>query len=478
MLTPEFADFSLALPEIWVAAMACVILISDLFVPGRNRAVTYALTLLTLAVAAWLTLDIQWGLDRTLTFSGNYVADSLGAILKVSIFAMSALALAYARDYLKQRELLQGEFFVLALLAVLGMMVLSSAHSLITVYIGLELLSLPLYALVAMHRESRLAAEAAMKYFVLGALSSGLLLYGMSMIYGATGSLDLAVIAERAHDTGGMMYVFGLVFLIVGVGFKFGAVPFHAWIPDVYEGSPTPVALFIGTAPKIASVALFMRLIAEGLPGFFAEWQTMLLILAVLSLLIGNLFALVQTNFKRLLAYSTISHVGFILLGFIAGTDEGYAAALFYTITYAITAAAAFGVIIVLSRKGFEADRIEDLNGLFQRNGSAALALLVVMFSMTGVPGTVGFYSKFVVLKAVIDVGLIWLAVFAVLLAVVGAFYYLRVLRAAFFEPPAEQPDIEAPTSYRAVLAGNALAVLLLGIFPGSLIAACLAALG
>jgi NADH-quinone oxidoreductase subunit N len=471
-------DFFLAIPELWVASMACVILVADLFVPGKDRAVSYYLSLFTLAVAAWLTLDAQWGIERTLTFSGTYVADNLAAVLKVAIYGLAALAFIYARGYLKQRSLLQGEFFVLGLFAVLGMMVISSAHSLLTIYMGLELLSLCLYAMVAFNRDSLLGSEAAMKYFVLGALSSGMLLYGMSMLYGVAGSLDLVAIATAGMTSDSILFVFGLTFLVVGVAFKFGAVPFHMWIPDVYEGAPTPVALFIGTASKVASIALFLRLIAEGLGGFYAEWQLMLVILAVLSLIIGNLFAVVQTNFKRLLGYSTISHVGFILLGFIAGTEEGYAAALFYTITYAITAAAAFGIIILLSRRGFEADQLDDLKGLFQRDGWSAFVLLLLMFSMTGVPGTVGFYAKLLVLKSVVDVGMIWLAILAVVFAVVGAFYYLRVLKLVFFEEPQDASAIEAPTGFRVVLGGNALAVLALGLFPSGLIAACLAAFG
>lgn len=473
---PIMPDFSLAMPEIWVGAMACAILVSDLFIPGRDRFVTFWLSLATLAVAAWLTIDRQWGV-QAVTFSDSYVADSLAAILKVSIYGLAALAFIYARRYLKQRDLLVGEFFVLGLFGVLGMMVMSSAYSLLTAYIGLELLSLCLYALVALNRDSKLASEAAMKYFILGALSSGMLLYGMSMIYGVTGTLDLTAVAAASAEAGdNILFVFGLVFMLVGVAFKFGAVPFHMWIPDVYEGAPTPVALYIGTAPKVAAVALFMRLLAEGLVGLQEQWQLMLVILAVLSLVVGNLFAVVQTNFKRLLAYSTISHVGFILLGLIAGTDEGYAAALFYVVTYALTAAGTFGIIILLARRGFEADRIDDFKGLFQRDGWSAFALLLMMFSMTGVPGTVGFYAKLLVLQALVDVGMIWLAIFAVVFAVIGAFYYLRVLKAAFFEAPVDTSSLEASAGFRAVLTGNALAVLLLGVFPGALIAACIAA--
>jgi NADH-quinone oxidoreductase subunit N len=359
------------------------------------------------------------------------------------------------------------------------MMVVSSAASLLTAYIGHELLELCQYALVAFNRNSRLAAEAAMKYFVLGALSSGMLLYGMSMLYGVTGSLDLAVIATAAAEANdNILYVFGLIFMLVGIAFKFGAVPFHMWIPDVYEGAPTPVTLYIGTAPKIAALALFLRLLAEGLGALQDQWQLMLVILAVLSLIVGNLFAIVQSNFKRLLGYSTISHIGFILLGLVAGTDQGFGAALFYVVTYAITAAGTFAVIILLSREGFEGDRLDDLKGLFRRDGWAAFALLLMMFSMTGVPGTVGFYAKLLVIQALVDAGMVWLAVFAVVFAVIGAFYYLRVLKIAFFDPVEDTQDLQASGGFRAVLTGNALVVLLLGIFPGSLIAVCLAAFG
>lgn len=475
---PMMPDFSLAMPEIWVGVMACVILMTDLFIPGRDRVITMWLSLFTLAVAAWMTIKQQWGVEAV-TFSESYVSDNLAVVLKLSIYAMTALAFIYAQRYLKQRGLLQGEFFVLGLFGVLGMMVISSSYSLLTAYIGLELLALCQYSLVGFHRTSRLAAEAAMKYFILGALSSGMLLYGMSMLYGITGTLELAAIADAAAmSSDNILFVFGLIFMLVGVAFKFGAVPFHMWVPDVYEGAPTPVALYIGTAPKIAALALFLRLLAEGLGALQDQWQLMLIILAVLSLIVGNLFAIVQSNFKRLLAYSTISHIGFVLLGLIAGTEQGYGAALFYMVTYAITAAGAFAIIILLSREGFEGDRLEDLKGLFRRDGWAAFALLLMMFSMTGIPGTVGFYAKLLVIQALIDAGIIWLAVFAVIFAVISAFYYLKVLKIAFFDPVEDNHDLQASGGFRAVLTGNALAVLLLGIFPGSLIAACLAAFG
>ena len=476
----EMPQFALALPEIWLATMACVVLVVDLFARGRESAPAFYLAQGALLVTAWLAVQANWGQDTT-TFSGTYVADNLAAVLKVAICLLSALALGYSRDYLRQRGLLKGEYFLLGLFAVLGMLVMASAGSMLTLYLGLELLSLSLYAMVAFDRDSRDGSEAAMKYFLLGALSSGMLLYGMSMIYGATGSLDLARIAEVGQaGGGGQLLAFGLTFSLVGVAFKFGAVPFHMWIPDVYQGAPTPSTLFVGTAPKVAAVALFMRLIGDGLASLMDQWQVMLYLLAVGSLFVGNVFALVQTNIKRMLAYSTISHIGFLLLGFIAGTDEGYSAALFYAISYGLMAAGAFGMVIVLSRRGFEADRLEDMKGLNNRHSGFAFVMLILMFSMTGVPGTVGFYAKWLVLKSVVETGHFWLATVAVLFAVIGAFYYLRVLKFVYFDrvEEAQAPPLEAPGGLRAITAVNGAAVLLLGLFPNSLISACRAALG
>ena len=471
-------QFSLALPEIWLLIMACVVLVVDLFARGRESAPAFYLAQGTLLVGAWLAIQANWGQDTT-TFSGTYVADNLAAVLKVSVCLLSALAFGYSRDYLRQRDLLKGEFYLLGLFAVLGMLVMASAGSMLTLYLGLELLSLSLYAMVAFDRDSRTGSEAAMKYFMLGALSSGMLLYGMSMIYGATGSLDLAEIAAVARSgEGGQLLAFGLTFSVVGVAFKFGAVPFHMWIPDVYQGAPTPVTLFVGTAPKVAAVALFVRLIGDGLATLVDQWQVMLYVLAVGSLAVGNLFALVQTNMKRMLAYSTISHIGFLLLGFIAGTDEGYSASLFYAITYGLMAAGGFGMVILLSRRGFEADRIEDMKGLNDRHSGFAFVMLILMFSMTGVPGTVGFYAKWVVLKAIVDTGHIWLAAVAVLFAVIGAFYYLRVLKLVYFDRADDPQPLQAPGGLRAITAVNGAAVLLLGLFPNALISACRAALG
>lgn len=476
----ELADFSLALPEIWLLSMACVVLVVDLFWPGREHAPAFYLSQLTLLVAAWLAIEVQWDVDK-ISFSGTYVGDSLAALLKASVALLAFLAFGYARDYLRQRGLLQGEFFLIGLFGVLGMFVMASAHSMLSLYLGLELLSLTLYTLVAYDRDNWRGSEAAMKYFVLGALSSGILLYGMSMLYGAAGSLDLGTIAAAASapDQGGLLMAFGLTFVLVGVAFKFGAVPFHMWIPDVYQGAPTPSTLFVSTAPKVAAFALFLRLVGEGLGDLANHWQDMAIILAVASLLVGNVVALVQTNIKRLLGYSTISHVGFIFVGLAAATEAGFAAALYYAITYAVTTAGAFGVVILLSRKGFEAEEIEDMKGLRERHGGFAVVMIIIMFSLTGIPPTVGFFAKWLVLQAAVEAGLAWVAVVAVVAAVIGAFYYLRVLKVVCFDSPDDDaPALQATTSMRVLLGVNGAVVLAAGLFPDSLLWACRAAFG
>lgn len=475
----EMPQFALAAPEIWLGVMVCVVLIADLFDRSQEGRIAFFLTQVTLLVAIWLAISTHWGGDREITFNGMYVSDSLAAVLKVAIAGLAAVTLGYSRDYLRQRELLKGEFYMLTLIATLGMFVMASASSLLVLYVGLELLSLSLYAMVAFDRDSRIGAEAAMKYFVLGALSSGMLLYGMSMIYGASGSLLIDDIAARAAAGDNLLLMaFGMTFALVGIAFKFGAAPFHMWIPDVYQGAPTAVTAFLGSAPKIAALALFLRLLADGLGQLHDQWQVMAIILAVGSLAVGNLFALLQTNFKRMLAYSTISHIGFLFLGLIAGTDEGYAAALFYAISYGIMAAGGFGMIILLSRKGFEAEMIDDMRGLNDRHSGYALVMLLLMFSMTGIPGTVGFYAKWLVLQALVDAGMVWLAVIAVIFAVIGAFYYLRVLKAVYFDRVESPAPLEAPMGPRVVVAANGGLVLLLGLFPDTLIAICRAAFG
>lgn len=387
--------------------------------------------------------------------------------------------MVYSRGYLLERDLFKGEFYVLALFAVLGMMIMVSAHNFITIYLGLELLSLCLYAMVALNRDSKVSTEAAMKYFILGALASGLLLYGMSILYGMTGSLDIAIVGERliAADHNNIVLTFGLVFVVIGLAFKLGAVPFHMWIPDVYHGAPTPVTLFIGTAPKIAAFAMVMRLLVEAMQGLHVHWQEMLIILAILSLAIGNIIAIAQANIKRMLAYSTISHVGFILLGVMAGTTFGYSAAMYYVIAYAIMGLGGFGMIILLSRKGFEADKIEDFKGLNDRSPWFAFMMMILMFSMAGVPPTLGFYAKLAVLEAVVNVGMVWLAVVAVVFSIIGAFYYLRVIKVMYFDKPEDTNPIMAGNDMKFAISLNSLAVLGLGIFPAGLMALCMTAL-
>ncbi|HUT41356.1 MAG TPA: NADH-quinone oxidoreductase subunit NuoN [Gammaproteobacteria bacterium] len=467
-------EFALFLPEVFVLCMACAILVLEAFFGQRRPQLSYVLAQLTLLAAALIsagTLDT----GRTLALGDMFVHDPMAALLKTSIFLVVVGAFAYARSYLTTQGALRGEYYVLGLFAVLGMQVMVSAHSLLTIYLGLELLSLSLYAMVAFDRDSAPASEAAMKYFVLGALASGMLLYGMSMIYGATGSLDItriaAVIAESQDK--GMILVFGLCFIVVGLAFKFGAVPFHMWVPDVYHGAPTAVTLFIGSAPKIAAFAMAMRLLAETLGGLVVDWQGMLAILSVLSLAIGNVAAIAQTNLKRMLAYSTISHVGFLLLGILAGTAPGYSAAMFYAITYALMAIGGFGVIILLSRAGYEADSLDDFKGLNDRSPWFALMMLILMFSMAGVPPTVGFYAKLSVLQAVINVDMLWLALVAVFFSIIGAFYYIRLVKLMYFDAPESDAPLAVNTDLRIVVSVNSLAVLGLGLFPGGLLALC-----
>jgi NADH-quinone oxidoreductase subunit N len=474
-------DLTPAIPEIFVLVMICTVLLVDVFLKPERRIITFYLAQVTLMGALLLTL-LGKGDLQVLTFSDRFVRDPMGDVLKSFIYIITMGVFLYSRDYLKERELYKGEYYVLGLFAVLGMMVMVSAHSFLTLYLGLELLSLSLYALVAFNRDSGESSEAAMKYFVLGALASGMLLYGMSIIYGLTGSLDLSLVHAQVstYGTDGQARVgalFGLAFIIVGVAFKLGAVPFHMWVPDVYHGAPTSVAMFVGTAPKIAAFAMVMRLLVDGLGSLQADWQQMLVVLSILSIGLGNIAAIAQTNIKRMFAYSTISHVGFILLGILAGTQKGYASSMFYTIVYAITSLGGFGMILLLSRKGFEADRIEDFKGLNDRNPWFAFILMLLLISMIGVPGTAGFVAKLSVLQAVIGVDRIGLAVFAVILSVIGAFYYLRVIKLMYFDKPDDANPLSSHTDVNIALSANGLIILLLGIFPSLLMSICFASL-
>lgn len=462
-----------ALPEMVMLAMACVILLLVAFTGARRVEWVYGLSQLSLLATA---LIVVWSLgEGGLTFADTYVKDTLSDILKLAICVINMLVLLYSCSYLKARNLMQGEFFVLAIFSTLGMLIMVSAYHLLTLYLGLELMSLCLYAMVAMHRDSAVATEAAMKYFILGSIASGMLLYGMSIIYGATGSLAISDIALAIANSSGNETIlsFGVVFLIIGVGFKFGAVPFHMWLPDVYHGSPTAMTLFIAAAPKVAAFAMIIRLLAEGLIDLQNHWQGMLIMLAVLSMIVGNIVAIAQSNLKRMLAYSTISHVGFLLMGVLSGTEEGFAASMFYTLIYALMTLGAFGMILLLSRQGFEAENIDDFKGLSERQPWFALMMMILMFSMAGIPPMAGFYAKLVVIKAVIDVDLLMVALVAVVTSVIGAFYYLRVIKVMYFDKPVVEHKLEAGSTVQIMLSANALMVLALGIFPGMLMKIC-----
>ena len=460
--------------EISLTVAVCVILLVDAFAGERRRRLTPTLTLLALVVGAALTVYYGQVSERLVLFEGMYVADPLAVVLKLAGFLFVAVALLYSRAYLENRNILRGEYYVLALTALLGIFVLISANSLLTVYLGVELLALSVYALVAFDRDSGVSAEAAMKYFVLGAIASGALLYGMSLIYGLTGTLDLGALASRLHAPLSAGVVLGLTFIVVAVAFKLGAVPFHMWLPDVYEGAPTSVTLFIGTAPKIAYFALTLRLLAQGLAGTEPEWSQMLTALAVLTLVVGNVVALVQSNLKRLLAYSTIANVGFIVLGFVAGTPDGYAAAMYYTLVYVLVALGSFGVILLASSRGFEADRLDDYRGLHRRDPLLALVMMVLMFSTAGVPPFVGFWAKLRIFQVLWESGHLWLVVLAAAMSVVGAYYYLRVIKLMYFDEPAgELPAARRELPVRVALGLNAVAVLVLGLLPGPLLDLC-----
>ncbi len=477
-MTVALSEFVPLMPEIFILTMTCVVLLLDLFLTDKTRHITYLLSMAILAVAGVITYA-GMPAEPQVVLSGAFVNDQMAVILKLFVYLTTIGVLVYSRQYLVERGLFKGEFYVLVLFAVLGMMVMISAHSMLSIYLGLELLSLSLYALVAFQRDSRMAVEAAMKYFVLGALASGLLLYGMSMIYGATGSLDLAEISAHVSQVQekDLVLLLGAVFIIVGLAFKLGAVPFHMWVPDVYHGAPTAITLFIATAPKIAGFAMVMRMLVDGLGDMHFYWQDFLIALAVMSLIVGNVVAIAQTNLKRMLAYSSIAHMGFLFLGILSGTAAGYSAAMFYTIVYAIMGLASFGMIILLSRSGFEAENLSDFKGLNERSPWYAFMMLIVMFSMAGVPPALGFYAKLAVLEAVVSVGFVWLAVLAVIFSIVGAFYYLRIIKLMYFDKAEDTHPIEASPDMRAVLSLNGVMILALGIFPGGLMALCIGAI-
>lgn len=474
-MTASSLNLSLALPEIFLLVMVSLIMVADLFLsPGKREARLVNATLATLLVMFLLVIFSAPEGPRV-AFNGMFVLDGMAVLLKAALALSVALLVVYSRTYLSLRGLLTGEFYTLLLFATFGMMIMISANHFVTLYLGLEILALSLYTMVALQRDSAVATEAAMKYFILGALASGLLLYGMSMVYGATGSLDIAKIAKVIGASHGNdpLLTFGIVFLVAGLAFKLGVVPFHMWVPDVYQGAATPVTLLIGSAPKLAAFAFVLRILADGLAGMVNDWQGMLIILAVLSMALGNIVAIAQTNLKRMLAYSTISHMGFLLLGILSGTLDGYSSGMFYVIAYVLMTLGSFGMILLLSRAGFEAENIDDFRGLNRRSPWYAFLMLVIMFSLAGIPPTIGFFAKLAVLQAALNVGLVWLVVFAVLMSVIGAFYYLRIVKLMYMDEPQDLSAIVVRGDMSVLLSINAFAVLVLGIVPGGLFEMC-----
>ncbi len=481
-------DHVVVLPELVLMIGACVVLL--LFADGRRNAGWIAHAVLLLCAIS--TLFVIWATEGRAyyRFNGLYVSDFMGHVLKLACYAAASATLVYSRAYLFSRGLLRGEFVALLLFALLGMMVMISASSFLTLYLGLELMSLCLYALVALDRDSPLATEAAMKYFVLGALSSGLLLYGMSMIYGGTGSLAIADVArEPARLAAGgadrSFLVFGTVFMVAGMAFKLGVVPFHMWLPDVYHGAPTPVTLFLSAGPKIAAFAMAVRLLVNGLSDLAADWQQMLVLLALLSMALGNITAIAQSNLKRMLAYSAIAHMGFMLLGLLSGLvdgnwlnrEEAYSAAMFYVLVYSIMSVGAFGMLLYLSHAGFDCEKLDDLRGMNRRSPWTAFLMMLMMLSLAGIPPMAGFYAKLAVISAAVAAGQIWLAVAAVLLSLVGAYYYLRVVKLMYFDEPVDATPLPVHAEMSVLLSANAVGLLLLGLMPQPLMALCYAAM-
>lgn len=476
----ENFNFIPALPEIFLVCMTCVVLLADLFFGQKTKLITYSLAQLSLLATLGLVIWL-FSYPVTITFSKSFIWDPIAGLIKVFILLITVFAFVYARNYIEERKIPVGEYYILGLFSVLGMMILVSAYSFLTLYLGVELFSLPLYAMVAIQRDSATGTEAAMKYFVTGSLASAMLLYGMSVIYGGLHSISIQEVALLINATPSLqqlIVIFGLVFLIAGVAFKLGGAPFHMWIPDVYQGAPTSVTLFVGSAPKIAVLAMAFRLFADSFAHMNFQWQQIFIVIAILSIAIGNLVAIVQSNIKRMLSYSAIAHIGYMLLGLLAATRIGYSAALFYIIAYAIMSTGAFGILVVLSKSGIEVENINDLRGLNARNPWLAFMMLLLMFSMAGIPPTVGFFAKLGVLDALIRGHMVWLATLALVFAIVGAYYYLNVVKVMYFEEPAEKSSISTPLDSQIAISINGLVVLFLGVFPGVLLNFCRTAFG
>lgn len=475
-MTAFIENIHVALPEMIVLATACLALLSDLFFRHKYKFISFYIACFGLVLAAGASF-LFIGSFKIITFSGLFVSDDMAHIMKFFVYITVLFSFIYSRNYIDERQMPSGDYYVLGLFSTLGMMILISAHSLLTIYLGLELMSLPIYAMTAIRRTDSDASEAAMKYFVMGAIASGMLLYGISLIYGATGKLDLLEVANAiaaSWQQQNLLLAFATVFILSGVGFKLAAVPFHMWAPDVYQGAPNSVTLFISTAPKIAALAMALRLLTMGLIDISAQWQQIILVMALLSTGIGNLLAVVQTRIKRLLAYSAISHIGYSLFGILAATPAGYSAALYYIVVYALMSAGGFGLVVLMSNFGMEIDSIEDLKGLNKRNPWLAFMMLIVMFSMAGVPPTVGFFTKLLVLKALFDVQLAWVAILGLLFTVIGAYYYLRIVKIMYFDQPTISEPVVISKGNNLFYSINCLSLLYLGIFPGALIAACI----
>ena len=472
-------QFSAALPEIFLLCMACLILMVDVFIKEQYRITTYILVQVALLGAFVISLpQFKEYPEPIITFSGHYVVDKLAVLSKLFIYLFSMFSFAYAREYILDRKIARSEYYLLGLLSVLGMSVMVSANSLLTIYLGLELLSLCLYAMVAMYKTSNLAVEAAMKYFVLGALASGMLLYGISILFGITGSIQLNTVGQILQTRQDIVPLLALIFVMAGLIFKFGAVPFHMWVPDVYQGAATPTTLFIASAPKIAAFAITIRILVQAMPSLQPSWTQILIVISILSMFGGNVLAIAQTNLKRMLAYSSIAHIGYTLLGVLAGpnSSQGYSAAMFYISTYVLVAAGAFAIIALMSRSGVEFDKLEDYRGLNARSPWLAFMMLLLLFSMAGVPPTVGFIAKLGLLEALVQANYVWLAVLALVFAIIGAYYYLRVVMLMYFEEPAENAPkmtMQLSTNMMVVITLNGSAALLLGLLPSSLIDVC-----
>lgn len=469
-------NLHLSLPQIIILITACIALLGDLFLRAYCKSIAFFCAIVGLILTGLVSF-LFLGQYSTVILNGLFISDDTAQLMTIFICISVLLSFIYAKDYIEERQMPTGDYYILGLFSTLGMTTLVSAHSLLTIYLGLELLSLPLYAMTAIRRTNTDASEAAMKYFVMGAIASGMLLYGISLLYGATGKLDLESVSQAialgGADKPGLLS-FALVFILAGVGFKLAAMPFHMWVPDVYQGAPTSVTLFIGTAPKIAALGMAFRILTLGLPDIASQWQQLVLVMALLSTGAGNLVAIAQNNIKRLLAYSAISHIGYALFGVLAGTAAGYAAALYYVLVYSITSAAGFGLLVLMSRSGVEVETVDDLKGLNKRNPWIAFMMMLVMLSMAGIPPLVGFFTKLLVLKALVDAHMIWVAIIGLIFAVIGAFYYLRIIKVMYFDEVVTETALDLPRVTHIIFSANCLTLLYLGIFPGALIAACI----